>query len=253
MRPLDKGNTPRDADGNEIIVAAYRDWRSDLIERIGYYCAYCNQPLSHSLQVEHVSPKNPPLGNAPGAALGWDNMLLACGPCNNAKGNKAVNADTHYLPEVHNTHLPFSIIANEHLVHALVAEREGLNLSQREKARNTIELLDLDNTDERLAIVDIRSRKRKDAMLAVRSARLLFDIAAASPTYDPFVMATGIARWAASCGFFSLWYEEFQNEPLIMEKLTDNTIIHGTALNCFDAGNGYQPIPRNPANVADPF
>jgi hypothetical protein len=253
MRPLNKGNTPTDAGGNAIVVTAYKDWRSHLINRIGYYCVYCNQPLSHSLQVEHVIPKRPPAGVAAGAALDWDNMLLACGPCNNAKGNTPIDVNTYYLPEEHNTHLPFSIVINANPEHAIVIERAGLNANQHQKAHDTIELLELDNIDERPAIVDIRSLKRKAAMLSVQSARQVYDMAVASPTYNANVVATDIARRAADSGFFSLWYEEFMNEPLVMEKLTDNAIIKGTATNCFDPTNGYKPIHRNPANAADPI
>lgn len=253
MRPINKGITPADANGNAIVVTSYKDWRSHLIRRIGYYCVYCNQPLSHSLQVEHVIPKKPPVGAAAGSALDWSNMLLACGPCNNAKGNTPVNANSYYLPEEHNTHLPFSIVLDANADHAVVIERAGLNPNQHQKAKGTIKLLELDNIDERPAIVDIRSIKRKAAMLSVQSARQVYDMAVTSPTYNAGVVATDIARRAAESGFFSLWYEEFRNERLVMEKLTDNSVIKGTATNCFDPANGYQPIPRNPANTADPI
>ena len=66
-------------------------------------------PLNHSLQVEHVVPKNSPAGYIVGDALAWDNMLLACGPCNTAKSNKPVDFVTYYFPEEHNILLPFQI------------------------------------------------------------------------------------------------------------------------------------------------
>ncbi|NML23517.1 HNH endonuclease [Pseudoflavitalea sp. G-6-1-2] len=255
MRPLNKGNTPTDATGNVIAPTDYKNWRKALIERIGYYCVYCNQPLSHSLQVEHVVPKNPPPGYTAGDPIAWSNMLLACGPCNNAKSNNPVDANIYYLPEEHNTHLPFSIVLSINPDHAIVAAKAVPDVlaAQQQKAEDTIDLLELDNIDERPAIVDIRSLKRKAAMLSVQSARQVYDMAVASPTYNANVVATDIARRAADSGFFSLWYEEFMNEPLVMERLTDNTIIQGTATNCFDPANGYKPIPRNPANIADPI
>lgn len=253
MRPLDKGATPQDANGNDIAPANYPNWRSALIDRIGYYCAYCNQPLSHSLQVEHVVPKNPPPGYAPGDALAWDNMLLACGPCNNSKGNNPVDAVTYYLPEEHNTHLPFSIVYHTNNLHAIVAENNNLTPDQQQKARRTIDLLDLANIDERPNIVDIRSLRRKATMLSVQSARIIYDIAVNSPTFNPTVAAEDIARRAADSGFFSLWYEAFANEPLVMEKLVTNIIIKGTSQNCFDPANNYQPVNRNPNNLIDPI
>lgn len=253
MRPLNKGNTPTDAAGNVIAVTQYKHWRSHLISRIGPYCAYCNMPLSHSLQVEHVVPQNPQAGAAPGAPLVWDNMLLACGPCNNAKGNTPVHPNTYYLPEEHNTHLPFSVVLNANPDFAVVIERPLLNANQHLKSHDTIELLELDNIDERPNIVDLRSLKRKVAMVSVQSARQVYNMALVSPTYNALIVAEHIARCAADSGFFSLWYEEFINEPLVMQKLTDNTIIKGTATNCFDAANGFMPIPRNPLNLADPI
>lgn len=253
MRPLNKGNIPTDASGNIIVVTDYKQWRNHLIERVGYYCVYCNQPLSHSLQVEHVVPKSPPIGVTPGSALDWDNMLLACGPCNNAKDNTPINPSSYYLPEEHNTHLPFSVVSSAIPNHAVVVERTAINSIQRNKAHETIKLLKLDNIDDRPAIVDVRSIKRKAAMLSVASARQVFDMVITSPTYNANVVAIDIARRAASSGFFSLWYEEFNDEPLIMEKLTDNSIIKGTATNCFDSTNGFKPKPRNPSNTTDPF
>jgi hypothetical protein len=253
MRPLNKGNTPTDSAGNPISPTDYKSWRKALIDRIGTYCAYCNMPIKHALQVEHVVPKNPPAGYTVGDPLAWSNMLLACGPCNNAKGNTPVDTITYYLPEEHNTHLPFSIVINANPDHAIVIERAGLNANQHQKAQDTIELLELHNIDERPAIVDIRSLKRKAAILSVQSARQVYDMAVASPTYDANIVATDIAIRAADSGYFSLWYEEFMNEPLVMEKLTDNSIIKGTEPNCFDPANGYNPIHRNPANEADPI
>lgn len=253
MRPLDKGVTPLDAAGSPIVVTEYGNWRSYLISSIGYYCVYCNQPLSHSLQVEHVIPKTPTAGIIPGALLAWNNMLLACGPCNNAKDNSPITAATYYLPEEHNTHLPFSIIIHGDPEHAIVEERPGLNPAQSQKAKDTIALLELNSIDKRKKVVDIRSLKRKAAIISVDSARKVYDMAVASPTYNAIIVAEDIAQRAKESGFFSLWYEEFVNEPLIMEKLTDNSIIKGTATICFDPLNGYKPIPRNPVNLADPI
>ncbi len=59
MRPIHKGPCPLLANGVRKTASNYKDWRLDLIDRIGYYCAYCNMPLSHQLNVEHVVPKVP--------------------------------------------------------------------------------------------------------------------------------------------------------------------------------------------------
>ena len=253
MRPIDKG-LPTDDDGNIITQTDYKNWRRLLIDKIGYYCVYCNMPLSHSLQVEHVVPKNPPAGYIIGDPLAWDNMLLACGPCNNAKDNRPIDAQTYYLPEQHNTHLPFSIVESpNNNDHAIVVVANNLNLNQIDKSNRTIRLLNLDNIDERNAIVDLRSKKRRKAMIAVNIARDTFERLQASPTYDANKAAQDIAVRADASGFFSLWYHAFADEPLVMQYLVNGDIIKGTATNCFDPANNYEPTPRNPLNAADPI
>lgn len=250
MRPLNKGNTPKDAAGNVIEPTDYKNWRLALIKRIGYYCVYCNQTLSHSIQVEHVIPKNPPAGYTLGDPLSWDNMLLACGPCNNAKSNQPIDINTYYLPEEHNTHLPFSIVQSHFEPQSAIVEAKGgLQDPQTLKANRTISLLELANTDERPNIVDIRSIRRKDAMIAVNASRQSYDVAAQSPIFNINQAAQNIAIVAVAIGFFSLWYEGFSDVPEVMQQLVN---IKGTEQNCFDPANGYQPLYRNPT-LADPI
>lgn len=61
MRPVDRGPVPH-VNGVPKTVADYKDWRQDLIDRIGNYCCYCNMVLNDSPQVEHVTPKKPQPG-----------------------------------------------------------------------------------------------------------------------------------------------------------------------------------------------
>src|SRR5690606_24842339 len=102
MRPVTKGGIPQ-INGTDKTVSDYKDWRQDLIDRIGNFCSYCNMVLNDSPQVEHVAPKS----TNPALALVWSNMLLACGPCNRAKSNLPYDLSTHYIPDYHNTHLAF--------------------------------------------------------------------------------------------------------------------------------------------------
>lgn len=252
MRPLDKGPCPTNAQGNRITVSDYAHWRAHLIDRIGYYCAYCNMPLSHSLQVEHVVPINPPPGYLPGDPLEWNNILLACGPCNNAKSNTPINFADYYFPEENNTLLAFQIV--EHTIArdaAIVDPKANLEPNQVVRALETIDLLDLDNIDRREAIVDIRWRKRRDAMKAVDSAFRLYSLAKNAPGGGAALAAAAVVEIARSIGFFGLWFDIFQNEPIVIQGLVDG--IPGTAQDCFDPNNGYCTIPRNPGNVVDPI
>ncbi len=247
MRPIDKGPAPLKEDDTPFQPGDYREWRKRLIERIGYYCVYCNQPLSHNLQIEHVIPQNPPAGYEAGDLIAWENMLLACGPCNNAKGNTPVTSSNYYFPDQHNTLLPFETITDEH-EHALVAARNTLAPSQHVKAANTIQLFRLDSVDDRDAVVDIRSSRRYDALLAVMACRKQFDNAKHAPAFQMEDAAHAIVLQANAIGFFSLWYEAFQDEPEVMRRLIS---IRGTARNCFDEQNGYRVRFRNPDDPVD--
>lgn len=257
MRPLDKGLCPIDpATGLDKTVNDYDQWRTDLIDRIGYYCAYCNIPLSHSLQVEHVVPKNPMPGHPAGSLLGWDNMLLACGPCNgpNAKGNKPFNRTLYYTPEDHNPLFAFQIIAHSSLSNAaIIAPQSSLTDAQTKKANDTINLFKWKQVDSRPDVVDIRWRRRFDTKVLVEiSYQLYQEIKLHSPTLENLA-AKNIAIQAKQAGFFLLWFSAFAAEPQVMEKLIDPTIIPGTAQNCFDAHNGFILKHKNPGDLNDPF
>lgn len=52
-----------------------------LADRLGPYCSYCESHLEGLCEVEHVVGK----ANYPTFMLEWDNLLLACGPCNTKK------------------------------------------------------------------------------------------------------------------------------------------------------------------------
>lgn len=254
MRPLDKGACPVDNNGIPISVTEYGNWRTHLINRIGYYCVYCNIPLSHSLEVEHVKPKNPPVGHVAGNMLDWDNMLIACGPCNNAKGNNPIDLDRLYFPETHNTLLPFDYeIDNVNPEHAIVAASNGLDNNQKQKAIDTIALTKLDNIDSRDKVVDIRTIKRKDAMLMVQQSYLLYQHIKAKEPNDIPRTANFLAMVAKGYGFFGHWFRIFRNEPEVIRALLNNNTIPGTASECFDPNNGYAFINRNPTNNNDPI
>lgn len=253
MRPIDKGRCPQE-NGKDKTVSQYRDWRKDLIDRIGYYCVYCNIPLSHQLHVEHVVPKAPLQGSPVGSLLNWENMLLACEKCNKSKSNKPSAPSVHYLPEYHNGLLPFvSKTSPKHPNALLIGVKSGLNPAQQTKAQKTIDDFELENIDIRGAIVDIRWMKRWNAKLAVQSALYLLQMAKSSPTtYNAALAGKHIATIAAEIGFFILWFETFHHEPEVLRSLIDSSLIPGTDPKCFDP-TSFQPVPRNPSNSTDPF
>lgn len=57
--------------------------RRALLIRDQYTCQYCGvQPSSKELTVDHVIPRSQ------GGEMTWENVVIACKPCNNRKGNR---------------------------------------------------------------------------------------------------------------------------------------------------------------------
>lgn len=57
--------------------------RRALLIRDHYTCQYCGiQPPSKELTVDHVIPRSQ------GGEMTWDNVVIACKPCNHKKGNR---------------------------------------------------------------------------------------------------------------------------------------------------------------------
>ena len=52
MRPVFKGENPKDTNNNDIIFTEYARSRRYLIDRIGEYCSYCERKIEASLAVE---------------------------------------------------------------------------------------------------------------------------------------------------------------------------------------------------------
>jgi len=234
MRPIDKGNCPQ-INGTDKTVADYKDWRADLIARIGYYCVYCNMALSHQLHVEHVVPKVPLAGHTAGNLLAWDNMLISCEKCNRAKSNQNSDETIHYLPEYHNCLLVFSANTTVLRTDALILEpRAGLSDAQQIKAQATIDLFEWQNVDIRGAIVDIRWLKRHNAQIEVLAARALLEMAKLSPTYNADIAGKLVATQASGGGFFMLWFHEFNNEPAVLKWLIHPDLFPGVKQTCFD-------------------
>ena len=55
--------------------------RKNILKRDGYRCQYCGQ-RHRTLTVDHIIPKHR------GGQDTWENLVCACMPCNNKKGNR---------------------------------------------------------------------------------------------------------------------------------------------------------------------
>ena len=135
MRPITRGEAPKDTNGTMIVFKVYGDARDSLIGRIGDFCSYCEVALHSSIDVEHVQPKK----FHPELETTWGNFLFACNYCNSVKGRKNVGLDEYYWPDSDNTSRPF--------VYELDRSPQVANwLSPDQKAiaKRTLELTGLD-------------------------------------------------------------------------------------------------------------
>jgi len=250
MRPLDRGDTP--LSGNiDKTVADYKDWRKSLIDTIGNYCSYCNMILNDSPQVEHVTPKNPQPGQPKGELLAWNNMLLACGPCNRAKDNQPNSPATHYMPDSSNTHLAFDYIVIDHPIKkkckaCILVPKTATNINIA-KAQNTIDLCKLAALTVNPRATDLRWKYRFDAW---NSANIIWrqewDNWGHSKVSGFVALLVDAAK---SKGFFSIWFDAFHDVPDI--KIALINAFSGTDRNSFQAVIPYDPQPRNPHNPTD--
>lgn len=245
MRPIHKGNIPH-MNGGPVRVSNYRNWRRYLIDRVGFYCSFCNMRLNDSPQVEHVIAQD----IDPTKALDWGNVLLACGPCNRTKSAKSCPPTTHYMPEFHNTHLAFEYFLTTHPRHnfpaAFVRFKQG-NKYNTLNAINTIELcaLDRDTTRTPDQVTDLRWKYRAETWFSAKLWRKEFD-AWGYLRIDGFVRL--LKEMAQSAGFWSIWYETFQDVFEIRQMLVLD--FPGTDLGSFDPIS-FLPLPRTPRQPGD--
>lgn len=135
MRPVIKGDVPKDADGKEIVFKEYSEAKRSLIDRIGQYCSYCETPINANLALEHVRPKK----KVPHLELSWNNFLLACSSCNSTKGDGDIDLTDYFWPDKDNTFLYFLYDGS-----GLVKIKPNLNLQEKTKAEKTTKLTGLD-------------------------------------------------------------------------------------------------------------
>ncbi len=228
MRPIERGDTPQDKNGNPKVFADHANARPDLIDRLGEYCSYCEVHLDTSLAVEHVKPKS----LHPGLALKWYNFLLSCTNCNSIKLNTDVNLDDYYWPDRDNT-----ARAIKYLPGGLVqANSEVLGAPEQKKAERTIKLTGLDRkpTNNPTAS-DRRWNNRREAWgIATRSLQRLIK-------NDCLAMREQIAEHAQAKGFWSVWMTVFQDDADMLNRFIE--AFPGTCRACFDADLAKIPRP----------
>jgi uncharacterized protein (TIGR02646 family) len=206
---------------------AYQEYKADLIERLGAFCAYCEAQLGAGSAVEHIEPRS----HASHRTLDWDNLLLSCVNCNSTKGVQQPLALDVYLPDRDNTTRAFQYGEG-----GLVSPHPTLGPEQRDKARRTLKLFGLDRTPAN----DPRARDRRwfNRRETWGMARRMLE-RWQRKRGDPELRET-LIELAKAQGHWSIWMSVFEAEPEIRQALID--AFPGTCRSCFDANT--QPVPR---------
>ena len=98
MRPVDKGESPYEK------IDKYQDALPYLEDKIGLYCSYCEMPIKHVPEVEHVVSKS-----KGGDLTAWENLNLGCKYCNSRKSSKVTlnNKNDYLWPDEDNTAIAY--------------------------------------------------------------------------------------------------------------------------------------------------
>ena len=227
MRPVTRGDAPKDANGVTIAFKEHGDARDYLIRQIGDYCSYCEVALHSGIDVEHVQPKKWHLD----LETTWTNFLLACDYCNPVKGKKDVVLDQYYWPDTDNTSRPFVYDLDRSPQLA-----NWLSPDQRSIAKRTLELTGVDREPghPNLTVKDRQWKKRREAWgVALRERQKI-------QQSDTVHQRDSAVHVAIGRGFWSVWMQVFHDDFDMRKRL--NTAFQGTAKDCFD--NTTQPCQR---------
>jgi uncharacterized protein (TIGR02646 family) len=223
MRPIERGAAPR-------IYSKYEQAISDLEERLGSYCSYCERKFTTNLAVEHVVPKS----MQPELEVEWTNFLLGCTNCNSIKGKKTVEINKFLWCDRDNTFIAFTYSSG-----GFIQLSDGLEEGYKTKAKALLDLVGLqrhqasgwDNPRPR----DKRWKDRELTWILAEKCRDNFEIIAQKNIAKDLVLI------AAQCsGFFSVWMTVFDAYPDIKRELIN--LFPGTAISCFNADG--KPIAR---------
>lgn len=236
MRPVVKLSPGiyTNSDGSQIEIKSsysrYQEAKSALIFNLGQICSYCEQAYhqDRDLAVEHVQPKS----KYDSLKAQWSNFLLSCGTCNGRdnKGTKEVVLEECHLPHLNNTFKSLVYKAG-----GVVEVNPSLSGNAFTHAKNLLDLVGLGKSPETSAKGDTRWKERQKVWeLAERYKKQYETGTLPIETIIDLVKARG--GW-------SIWFTVFKRNDEVRKALLD---FPGTAKDCFDEGNHYEPIDRNP-------
>jgi uncharacterized protein (TIGR02646 family) len=216
MRPVNRGNIPKQEDGvSDKVYTSYKQAKDDLRDRLGSFCSYCEMNIDNQPDIEHVSPKskNPELENE------WNNFLLACKSCNIIKNNNNDNRKNYVFPDTHNTSFLYEYSIDG------VRVKDDLHEDIKALATATFDLVQLNRKLDTSGRLDDRIVARNNSWEKAQEALKDF---LELPTHDAMIRQT-----ARSCnGFFSMWIQIFQDYPEVKKAILEN--VNGTNMECYD-------------------
>ncbi|HLA34344.1 MAG TPA: HNH endonuclease [Rhodocyclaceae bacterium] len=231
MRPVRKGPPYLYTDGQ-----AYGKALAGLAARLGLYCSYCERPLQHGAEVEHIQPKSIPAHKP--LECRWSNFLLSCKNCNASKSTKDPALAEWLIPDRDNTAAAFVYRKD-----GVIDIAPTITPTQNAAAAKTLDMLKLNRKVRKtfdqqgnLVALDRRNQRLDAWLLADRYAGKL----AKNPSAD---LADAIADLAKTSGFFSIWLAAFETVPSFRQKLI--AAFTGTESACFDTITTL-PTPTHP-------
>ncbi len=205
MRPVNKGASP------EKQFKSYQDAEYYLEKRLGAYCSFCELPIKHVPEVEHIEAKS-----EGGALTDWDNLLLACKYCNTRKGTKVKKGQkVHYLwPDEDDTFHPFTYSNGIPQINKnFLAEK---NKIYSERAKNLFNLVNLGNVPvpkEKDRRFMLRNEAYNNALSSKEGWVKMKDKEERKCYLELMICL------AQSTGFFSTWMEIFRDDEVVQNAL----------------------------------
>lgn len=211
MRPVKKGKSPY------ITIGKYDEALPYLEEALGLYCSYCENPITHVPEVEHISAKS-----KGGVLTDWNNLLLGCKYCNTRKGTKTTptDVDDYLWPDKNNTALAYTYQGGIPKVNETALNHVDPTGVRLTKAQNLFALVSLGfiptPRDK-----DRRFRQRNKAYELAVGALTDWQVAKKSTLEGMDSIKRLIVSNAQGYGFFSVWMTVFADEPDMLRALLD--------------------------------
>jgi hypothetical protein len=225
MRSVDKGANPTP-------YAQYRDAMPYLVERIGWYCSYCEMSIVNEPDVEHVQPKS-----RGGAGRLLINLLLGCKKCNDIKKARNPNRNGHLWPDEDNTFAAYEYYDE---IHVRAANHLVAPIDQY--ARNTLNLTGIDRVPGR--IVNPSKKDKRDPRWQMRKvawgkAERALNGWRRNPSME---LAEQIAETAHSTGFYSIWMRFFAADLIVLTEIKSK--FPNTYEPLANGAGGFTPRPN---------